>query len=253
MGADILMRLKNIRWTMSIVLLAALGGCNVAINGNREISSPGETTHQSNTIELSKAKGVERVRVNLELHAGELHVDGGAKELMQSDFTFNVASWKPEVRFDRSGFRSTLSVKQGGGSATMGDTKNEWRLHLNNDVPIDFSLQCGAGENRLNLGELDLRDVQVHIGAGRVELDLRGRQPKHDYSVSIHGGVGEAVVHLPSNTGVVATASGGLGEIEVNGLEKQGDEWRTGASGKGKSTIHLDIHGGIGKITIDAR
>jgi hypothetical protein len=191
--------------------------------------------------------------VALELRAGELHVDSGAKELMEAEFTYNVSSWKPEVRFDRSGFRSTLSIKQGGSTATMGSAKNEWRLKLNDGIPIDFSLHCGAGENRLNLGQLDLRDVEVHIGAGRVELDLTGRPPKHDYSVSIHGGVGEAVVRLPADIGVVATASGGLGEIEVHGLEKQGGEWRSGASGKGKSTIHLDVHGGIGKITIDAR
>ncbi len=247
------MRSSCILPTFGAAMLAALGGCNVTVNGDRAIASAGDTIHETSNIDLAKAKGVERIRVNLELHAGELHVDAGAKELMEGDFTYNVASWKPEVRFDRSGFRSTLSVKQGGASATMGSTKNEWRLHLNNDIPIDFALHCGAGENRLNLGELDLRDVQVHIGAGRVELDLRGRQPKHDYSVSIHGGVGEAVVHLPADVGVVATASGGLGEIEVNGLEKQGHEWRSGSAGKGKSTIHLDVHGGIGKITIDAR
>jgi hypothetical protein len=238
---------------MSLVLLAGLPGCHIETNGGNSISGTGETIHESNTVDLSKARGVERLRVNLELHAGEMHVNGGAKELMEADFIYNVASWKPEVRFDRSGFRSTLSVKQGGSTATMGSTKNEWRLLLNDDIPTDFSLRCGAGENRLNLGELDLRDVEIHIGAGRVELDLRGRQPKHDYSVSIHGGVGEAVVHLPADTGVVATATGGLGEIEVNGLKKQGGEWRSGASGKGKSTIHLDVHGGIGKITIDAR
>jgi hypothetical protein len=241
------------QWLLGIALLAGLGGCSVTVNGGKGISGTGETIHESNTIDLSKAEGVERLRVDLELHAGELHVDGGAKQLLESDFTYNVASWKPEVRFDRSGFRSTLSVKQGGSTATVGEAKNGWRLRLNNDIPMDFSLRCGAGENRLNLGTLDLRDVQVHIGAGQVELDLRGRQPKHDYSVSIQGGVGEAIVHLPSDTGVIATAGGGLGDIEVHGLEKQGGEWRSGIAGKGKPTIRVEVHGGIGKITIDAR
>jgi len=249
------MQLKSIRWAIAVALLGGLSGCSFAsYSGGRVINEPGETIHESNTVALSKAEGVGRVRVELDLHAGELHVDSGAKELMEAEFTYNVASWKPEVRFDRSGFRSHLSIKQGGGSTTtMGSTKNEWRLKLNEGIPIDFSLHCGAGENRLNLGQLDLRDVDVHIGAGRVELDLTGRQPKHDYSVSVHGGVGEAVVRLPSDAGVIATASGGLGEIEVNGLEKQGGEWRSGASGKGKSTIHVDVHGGIGKITIETR
>jgi hypothetical protein len=244
---------RNFRWAIAVTLLAGLGGCRVNTYGDGRASEPGETIRESNTVALAKAEGVERVRVALDLHAGELHVDSGAKELMEAEFTYNVPSWKPEVRFDRSGFRSHLSIKQGGSTATLGSTRNEWRLKLNDGIPIDFSLHCGAGENRLNLGQLDLRDVDVHIGAGRVELDLTGRQPKHDYSVSVHGGVGEAVVRLPSDAGVIATASGGLGEIEVNGLEKQGGEWRSGASGKGKSTIHVDVHGGIGKITIDAR
>jgi len=77
------MRIKNIRWVLSVALLAGSGGCNVTIN-DRAISGTGETVHESNTVDLSKAKGVERARVDLELHAGELHVDGGAKELMEA-------------------------------------------------------------------------------------------------------------------------------------------------------------------------
>jgi len=253
MGANTQMPSRNIRWAIAVTLLAGLSGCRIDTSGDGTIGGTGETVRESNTVALSKAEGVERVRVALELHAGELHVDSGAKELMEAEFTYNVSSWKPEVRFDRSGFRGTLSIKQGGSTATLGSARNEWRLKLNDVIPVDFSLRCGAGENRLNLGQLNLRDVDVHIGAGRVELDLTGRQPTHDYSVSVHGGVGEAVVRLPADAGVVATASGGLGEIEVDGLQKQGGEWRSGASGKGKSTIHVDVHGGIGKITIDAR
>lgn len=244
---------KSFLRVLAVSLLAGLGGCRFDVNGDRTVGGTGETIRETNSVAMSKAEGVERVRVALEVHAGELQVDSGAKELLEGEFIYNVSSWKPEVRFDRSGFRSVLSIKQGGSSATMGSAKNEWRLKLNDGIPIDFSLHCGAGENRLNLGQLDVRDVEVHIGAGRVELDLTGRPPKHDYSVSVHGGVGEAVVRLPSDAGVVATASGGIGEIEVNGLEKQGGEWRSGASGKGKPTIRVDVHGGIGKITIDAR
>ena len=243
----------NLRWALAATLLAALSGCRFDANSDGTISGTGETVRESESVPMSKAEGVERVRVALELHAGELQVDGGAKELMESEFTYNVPSWKPAVRFDRSGFRSTLSIKQGGSGTTMGSTKNEWRIKLNDGIPTEFSLQCGAGENRLNIGQLDLRDVEVHIGAGRVELDLTGRPPKHDYSVSVHGGVGEAAVRLPPDVGVIATASGGIGEIQVHGLEKQDGEWRSGASGKGKPTIHVDVHGGIGKITIDAR
>src|ERR1039458_5551387 len=34
------------------------------------------------------------------------------------------------------------------------------------------------------------------MGVGELHMDLRGK-PKHDYDVRIHGGVGEATIHLP--------------------------------------------------------
>lgn len=240
---------------LAVALLLALAGCrDIKINtDDREVTGVGETVRETQTVDLAKAQGSERVRVQLELNAGELRVDGGAKELMEGEFIYNVASWKPHITFEKSGFRSTLNVKQGGKTASFGQTKNEWRLNLNDSIPLDFSLHCGAGENRLNLGQLDLRGVEVHIGAGRVELDLRGKPPTHDYSVEIHGGVGEAIVRLPPEAGIEARASGGLGEIDVQGLEKHGDHWRNAAAGKGQATIRVEVHGGIGRISIDAR
>ena len=240
---------------IAAALLVALAGCRIDTNGSteREIAGIGETIRESRSVDLSKAQGSERVRVELELNAGELRVEGGAKELMEADFIYNVASWKPEIQFDKSGFRSTLRVHQGGHTASIGKTQNEWRLKLNDTIPMDFSLHCGAGENRLNLGQLDLRGVEVHIGAGRVELDLRGKLPQHDYSVEVHGGVGEAVLRLPPDAGIEARASGGIGEIDVRGLEKHGDHWRNAAAGKGQATIRVEVHGGIGSISIDAR
>lgn len=240
---------------IAVALLVAMAGCkDLKIStDDREVTGIGETIRESRAVELSQAQGAERVRVELEMNAGELRVESGAKELMEADFIYNVASWKPEVHFDKSGFRGTLRVHQGGNTATFGNSRNEWRLRLNNTIPLDFSLHCGAGENRLNLGQLDLRGVEVHIGAGRVELDLRGKAPQRDYDVEVHGGVGEAVLFLPVEAGIEARASGGLGEIEVRGLEKRGDHWHNAAAGKGKPTIRVEVHGGIGRISIDAR
>jgi hypothetical protein len=235
---------------LAALALLAMAGC-VTINGPGPMAT-GPMIHENVSIDRAKAKGTERVEVQLEMNAGELRVNGGAKELVEAEFAYNVASWKPEVRFDRNGFRGTLLIKQGGGSGTMGSSKNDWQVKLNNEVPLDFSLKCGAGENRLYLGDLDLRDVEINLGAGRIELDLRGHQPAHDYSVRIHGGVGEADVKLPADTSIVATAKGGIGGIEVHGLEKIEGEWRN-PSVRSKSTIRLEVHGGIGQIRIDAQ
>jgi predicted membrane protein len=109
----------------------------------------------------------------------------------------------------------------------------------------------GAGEAHMNLGTMNLRSVEVHMGVGQVELDLRGK-PSRDYTVEIHGGIGQAIVHLPSTVGIVANASGGIGDIEVNGLEKHEGRWTNAAFEHSPVTIHLDVKGGIGNITLTA-
>jgi predicted membrane protein len=126
-----------------------------------------------------------------------------------------------------------------------------WDLVFNDHVGLDLNINCGAGESRLELGELSLRHVNVEMGLGEVRMDLRG-QPKNDYDVSIHGGIGEATIYLPSDVGIEATAHGGIGEISASGLEKQADRYVNSQLGHAKTTIRLNVQGGIGEIRLIA-
>ncbi|QOY84982.1 toast rack family protein [Paludibaculum fermentans] len=228
--------------------ILASAGCSIDIN-----SKPtGETVRDTKIIERSRAAKAEIVVADLNIGAGELNVSGGSKELFDGEFTYNVPDWKPEVRYDDSGFRGRLTVRQGGGKGNFGNIKNIWDLKLANDVPLDLRIHCGAGENKLNLGDLTLRSVEVQMGAGSVDMDLRGK-PQRDYEVRIEGGVGEATVHLPPDVGVVAEANGGIGSINVRGLKKDGDRWVSESNGQSKATIRLSVKGGIGEINILAQ
>ncbi|WP_321474304.1 toast rack family protein [uncultured Paludibaculum sp.] len=225
-------------------------GCSIDI-GDRHASRTGETVHDTKIIERTKAVKAEMVVAELTIGAGELNLSGGAKELFDGEFTYNVPSWKPEVRYDDSGFRGRLTVRQSGSKGNFGDIKNIWDLKLANDIPLDLRIHCGAGENKLDLHELTLRNVEVQLGAGSVDMDLRGK-PLKDYEVRIEGGVGEATVHLPTDVGVVAEAHGGIGSINVRGLKKDGDRWVSESNGSPRATIRLSVKGGIGEINIIA-
>ena len=98
---------------------------------------------------------------------------------------------------------------------------------------------------------MNLSRVEMNIGAGKVSMDLRG-EPKRDYDVQIRGGVGETVVHLPKDVGISATATKGIGDISIEGLEKRDGVWvnpdRIGAP----VTVRLDVKGGVGADSVDA-
>lgn len=190
----------------------------------------------------------EVVKVNLNMGAGKLQVGSGTDKLLQAYFTYNRAAWKPVVRYDAG----VLTIKQGETEHVNfqpGQTKYEWDLRFNRETPLDFSVNFGAGEAQLDLGSLDLRAVNVHMGVGEMNLDLRGR-PQHDYDVRIDGGIGEAIVRLPASAGIYATAHGGIGEIKTSGLEKHDDHWENEAYAAAKVKVRVDVHGGIGSISL---
>lgn len=208
----------------------------------------GPTQHQSKSIPLDKS---ELVHVNVTMGAGDVEIRGGAAKLLDADFTYNVPSWQPIVQYDSGGSTSHLRIEQPHGGSTVGNSKYSWDLRFNDTVPLDFNIHFGAGEGRLDLGTLDLRGVNVNMGVGQLTLDLRGT-PKKDYDVSVHGGVGECKVYLPNTVGLEATASGGIGEISVRGLTKNGGRYTNDLYDTAKVRIHIDVHGGVGQITLVA-
>jgi len=64
--------------------------------------------------------------------AGELNVSGSADALMEADFAYNIADWKPKVDYDVSGDTGKLSVKQGSGKGVRigGGARNEWDVRF---------------------------------------------------------------------------------------------------------------------------
>ena len=199
------------------------------------IEPAGPPQHDFRTIDRDAS---EVVRVDLNMGAGNLRVSSGTEKLARADFTYSIPSWKPEVRYSSVGGRGTLHIEQPHGFKPHGNPRYEWDLRLNREVPVELSVHFGAGEAHLDLGTLTLRRVEVEMGVGSINMDLRGN-PKQDYDVRVNGGVGEAVVRLPSDVPVEAEAEGGIGEIKVQGMRKDGNRWYTDsyATGKPGSTL----------------
>lgn len=239
---------------LAILLAAVLASaCHVSTRSgpDSDEDATGPTKHETFETEVGKA---EMVDATFEFGAGELLIEGGAPGLASAEFDYNVPSWKPKVTYDTTGFRGRLVFTQGSTDHLSGNNmKNNWHVRLGDKTPLDVTVKCGAGKAQLKLGELNLRSVKVNLGAGEVDLDLRGGEPRNDIDAVIRGGVGEARILVPESVGVIAEATGGLGEVEVKNMTKRDDShWVNGMYGKSKSTIHLDVKGGIGRISIQS-
>jgi hypothetical protein len=233
----------NLRSLLVLPLGLLLSGCVIETRTTA-------TRHDSVHIERDAS---EFLSVNLTMGAGNLNVSSGAAgKFLDGTVTYNIDSWKPVVRYSSSAGHGILSVVQPGSHhANIGNLKYEWNLRLANDIPTDLNVRFGAGDAKLKLGGLSLRSVEVEMGVGQLDLDLRGA-PQRDYDVRIRGGVGEANVRLPREVGISAEARGGIGSVHTEGLRREGAHWVNDAYDRAKTTIHLDVQGGIGAINLIA-
>jgi N-terminal domain of toast_rack, DUF2154 len=222
------------------------GACGTQRGGTQQ--QVGKMQSESKSVDLKNAQSA---RAQLKMGAGELNVTGGADQLMEADFSYNVSDWKPKVNYDVSGDTGELIVKQGSaeGAGLSGDARNEWNLRLNDEVPTDLVVQMGAGESDLDLDSLTLTGVDLQMGAGKTTVDLTGDYAQN-FDASIQGGVGEATVLLPSEVGVKAKAEGGLGKINAKGLKRVGDSYVNDAYGESDVNLSVEVQGGVGEINL---
>jgi len=248
-----------------VVVLFLATGCG-------EGARVGDLQTMTETVELGDAESVD---VEIELGAGKLDVSGGSSDLLEATFTYNVEELNPEVVYSNGKLVVRHEdVKEGIGTLfDLDDYRNEWDLRFNSDVPMEMSIDLGAGRTDLVLGGLALTNLDIDAGAGDVVLDLSESQFltsldfdmgageltldltgdwQDDLAASIQGGVGEMNLRLPSNVGVRLRVNTGIGSVDTSGLIKEGDIYTNDAYGESNVTLRIDIDGGVGQINLDA-
>ena len=232
-----------------LVVLVGLLVTSAVLLGSCGTQRVGEMQRESQAVDLENAQSV---ATELRMGAGELNVSGGADALMETDFSYNVSDWEPEVSYDVSGDTGELIVEQGSGEGVPvgGNARNEWEVLFNDEVPIDLKVEMGAGESDLDLDSLTLTGLDLEMGAGKTKVDLTGDYGQ-DLDASIEGGVGEATVLLPSEVGVRARAEGGIGKINAEGLQREGESYVNDAYGDSDVILEVDVQGGVGEINLE--
>lgn len=264
------MSTRNSKWAillaMSLLLLAGLA-CNVGGSGGAEI---GDLQNKSETVEAGSADSVDVV---IDMGAGELTINGGAAELLQADFAYNVEELEPRVTYSggdltidhddaSTGIRSLFNLNE---------YINEWDLSFSDSMALTLDVNLGAGRSDLTLGSLDLSRLDVDSGAGEAIIDLAGSSSLTDFRLSmgagqvtvdltgdwandlnatIDGGLGELTVRLPSGVGVRVDVSSGLGSVDAGGLNKNGDTYTNDAYGESDVTLDININAGVGQVNL---
>lgn len=265
------MKTRNRQWHIlsvaALVLFATIGCGGLA----QPAAKVGELRTKSQSVQLGDFQSVE---AEINMAAGELTVSGGADDLLQADFTYNVDELEPEVEY--SGGRLVVRTPEAGvriGSLSdLKDYRYEWDLAFNDNVPMEMKVQVAAGRADLQLGSLSLTRLDIETGASEVNVDLSNSASltrlsvdsgvgkttldlsgtwQDDLDATIRSGVGELTLRLPRSVCVRAEVEAGLSDVTTQGLTKDGNEYVNAACGQSDVTLHIGIEGGVGAIHLD--
>ena len=74
-------------------------------------------------------EGAESASTDLTMSTGNMVVGGGAENLMDATFTYNVPEWKPEVSYRGLGNEKELAVEQPDAMGPIfGTVRNDWKI-----------------------------------------------------------------------------------------------------------------------------
>jgi hypothetical protein len=167
----------------SILVLALATGCARA----------DEVRTERRSVEL---EGAESVRTDLSMRTGDILVGGGAENLMDATFTYNVPQWKPEVSYRGLALHKELTVEQPDvPGPTFGNVQNDWEVLLNDDVPMNLSVSDSSGDGQLDLGSLSLKSLFLESSSGDVAAEL-GREKPLLEEVTIDSSSGDVDVDM---------------------------------------------------------
>jgi hypothetical protein len=234
--------MKVNRFLFIFVLVGAilLASCNAALR-------VGALHTESQSVKLGEAKSAS---VEIEFGAGVLDVTGNGEDLLDADFTYNVANLKPQVDYT-NGTLVVSQPKTDGMPVLPGvtDFRNEWGIRLGNDVPMNLSVNVGSGTSNLKLGGLSLSGLKITLGATAGTIDLSGDWT-HDLDITIDAGASNISVVLPKDVGVRVVVDRGPTMIDTQGLMQDGDVYTNAAYGESGVTLHVDLKTGIGLINL---
>lgn len=205
----------------------------------------GPTRTVTKTVRKS---GTSFVFATMTINRGTMNVSGGAPELMNGSFTYNVSKWRPIVSYRDVVGKGNLSVRQPvGESWTWFHTKNDWNIRLNDDVRLSVNVGLRAGYGTFDMKNMKVTELSVGSGEGNITADLPGDMALLE-RVLVTSGTGDIKLNMDGEYSkpIRLDADSGSGDIDINLL----GEWKASLRGSiglrtGDVTIRLPRDVGV--------
>ncbi|HWV56200.1 MAG TPA: hypothetical protein VNZ57_01900 [Longimicrobiales bacterium] len=186
--------------------------------------------------------GEERLAVEIEFAAGELHVTPApAGTLYRTVVEFDARRASPVAQYTTGKLRLGLAGESSGPGRNQGRAQSRTRMDvaLSPDAILDLSLEFGAARADIDLG--GLRIERLDIGTGASETSIRFSRPNPVRASSVRVSVGAAALRVAEIGNMNAErlrVDGGVGDVHLD------------FSGDWQNDLTAEVRMGVGALTL---
>jgi len=146
--------------------------------------------------EKFEAKGVDKVRVNLDFGAGELSVGvADFEEVAALEAYYDSRKVRIKTDYYTRGNTGYLELESDFRKRyNHEDFENEWDLVLSERYLMELDMDIGACETEIDLGGLQLQDLTIDIGAASADIEFSKPNKTRMKRLSIDVGAAELIL-----------------------------------------------------------
>lgn len=227
-----------------ILCVLLLTSCDERPSERRSSRSFARDEHRSRKSELSENRQFQfanqtSLRLEVEYNGGYLTIERGDSGLLADlKIDFDREENRPYIDFDSTSSAPTLRIRsprRHGVNLSFDNVReNDWRIKLSPKIPIEFRIDGGALDAKLELSGLKVADLKINVGAG--EFDLAFNEPNSERP------------DIRINSGAAETKARGLCNANFRRIDFNGGVGasRLSFDGEWKNDARVDMNLGVG-------
>lgn len=231
-------------------------------NPNLFSESSGENIKEEEKICLEEydIEDVEERILNIDVGASKFTLADNPEleEYLDLQSSFSEGFIEPDLKskIDNNSLNIFFRTKAVPRFVFWGSTQSsEFNMTLGQtEIQTDLDIKLGAGRGEVSLENLNIRNIETNVGAGR--LDLSFRDIAIPESLNIQLGAGKMTVVIPENIGYELSYDLGVGRIRIDGENVgefigQDSSFKSSNFEDAEQIIKIEANVGVGSLEIN--
>ncbi|MPW24605.1 hypothetical protein GC105_02205 [Alkalibaculum sp. M08DMB] len=248
-GINLLIKNKVIEKFVWILFLIILISYSIFTQNNSFFRSNTNNYMSENQVYVTPIEdNIKKGDLQLQLGAMKFDITSGTSDFAHSLSNSNDLQYDTDVAIESQ----TLYIQNTNDVFKFNNSTNNYLdLDINESIPWDFNISCGAVDGSLDLQNINVEEFNLDMGAGRIEVDY-GMKSK-DSNININTGASQIILNFPAETGLKIKFEGALNSTNISNLNliKEGSTYTSKNYEEADSKYNINVKMGLGDFTIN--